>query len=803
MMQMRRRSWILIILLTLILLQTFYAIKIPTANAASTPDNWNMFHYDPSHSGFTTGQGTTNSVKLSWNYTTGAGVWSSPAVTKDYVIVGSKDGNVYCLNVSTGRIIWVYSTGGQIGFSSPVIDNGSVYIGSDSGNITCINLGTMSFWTVFLHGALPSSPIVVNGFVYIGSTDHNLYCLNALNGEQMWVFHSSGDIYSSPALENGIVYFDSPNLLYAVDANTGKEIWESFADGGFSSPAVYNGHVYFGTNDGSILCFNALTGAKDWSYYTDDWVQSSPAAAYGYIYVGSEDNNIYCLNASDGRKIWQTPIGYWIFSSPAVSDGNVYVGSGDNSIYCLDAFTGAIKWNYATKDAVNSSPTIANGKLYVGSDDHFIYALTLFNSTIDELSPRSTNPLPANEVAFDGISIVAAAGLIVAFTLFFKSKLKEQKIIEEGVQKLKKPWYLAHVDAICILVILASSSLLFVNLGHAVLWASDEQTYAVWAYHMLKTGDNLTPWSFGGYSIWIGKPPTTIWLMSLSYQVFGVNNFAARFWSAVFGSFSLILSYFTGKQLYNRYVGILSAAVLGTFLTFIEFSRRAMMDIPLVFFTLATIYVFVLGQKAEKNRTRYLILSGSLFGLALIVKQVEALLIPIIILFYLIATERRVKFGVKRLLVFAGIGLLFFTPWLILMNNNFGQLFWQWAFGYSGYLRAISPLEGHNGNYMYYFNYLAAKENIVWVILLPFAAGLCAFKGFVKRVKEDALIFIWIAVVLVMFTFAQTKIYWYILPAYPAFAFAIASLIYKTTRKLVSLKKVQFAKNYLYRRFKK
>ena len=48
-----------------------------------------------------------------------------------------------------------------------------------------------------------------------------------------------------------------------------------------------------------------------------------------------------------------------------------------------------------------------------------------------------------------------------------------------------------------------------------------------------------------------------MWLMSLAYKVFGVNNFASRFWSAVLGTLSLIFVFYLGKKLYNVYVGFL------------------------------------------------------------------------------------------------------------------------------------------------------------------------------------------------------------------------------------------------------
>ena len=55
-------------------------------------------------------------------------------------------------------------------------------------------------------------------------------------------------------------------------------------------------------------------------------------------------------------------------------------------------------------------------------------------------------------------------------------------------------WFQTHVDAICVLVILAFSSIFFINIGGGVLRVADEQIYSQWAFHMLKNGDYLTPW---------------------------------------------------------------------------------------------------------------------------------------------------------------------------------------------------------------------------------------------------------------------------------------------------------------------
>jgi hypothetical protein len=592
---------------------------------------------------------------------------------------------------------------------------------------------------------------------------------------------------SSPAVSNGVVYVASGyGHVYAFNASNGDKIWSHpIRTSDSSSPAVYSGCVYIGSYDGYIYGLNASTGAQVWKYQTADEVESSPAVAYGCVYVGSEDNNVYCLNASTGSKIWQSPTGYWVTSSPAVAGGNVYVGSQDDNIYCFNATTGAEEWSYQTGNAVESSPSIANNTLYVGSDDCKVYALALTNSTAQAQLPKSTNSLPMTTIVFDSAACAVGAVIILAIACYiFFTRRQKWDIEPTFISGQKYSWLRRHADAVCILIILAFSLMFFINLGSGVLQVADEQTYSQWAYHMVKTGDYLTPWADGAVSFMIGKPPLLEWLMSLAYQAFGVNNFSSRIWTAGFGASSLVLVFYLGKKLYNRYVGFMSALVLGTFVTYYVFARYAMTDVPLVCFTLASVYFFVLSEE-KGNANRYAVLSGVFFGLALMTKQIAALLTPLIIFAFLVTTKKNLRFLVtKNFTLFWGVGLLLFSPWMIYMDARFGSQFWQWYFVYADLTRSASPVEGHLAGYLFYFNYLANHENWLWLALLPFAAGLCTFNAFFKRSKQDTLVFLWMAIVLLVFSLAQTKVYWYIMPVFPAFAIAIASLLYQLVKKV-------------------
>src|ERR1700674_1365913 len=303
--------------------------------------NWSQLGFDADGTRLNAYENVLNpkaagSLDLNWSYTTGSGVFSSPAVVNGVVYFGSGDSNVYALNAHTGARIWNYTTGLVAG----------------------------------------TSPAVADGVVYIGSWDNNLYALNAHTGAKVWT-QSISDVLSSPAVANGAVYVGSEDgNIYALNARTGAKLW-SYQTGsccGVSSPAVANGVVYIGSADRNIYALNARTGAKLWSYSTGDPIFSSTAVANGLVYFGV-GSSIDALSAQTCNLLWSYETGGCCEeSSPAVANGVVYVGSADGNLYALNARTGARLWNYPTGTTVGSSPAVANGVVYVGSDDSNLYA---------------------------------------------------------------------------------------------------------------------------------------------------------------------------------------------------------------------------------------------------------------------------------------------------------------------------------------------------------------------------------------------------------------------------------------------
>ena len=71
-------------------------------------------------------------------------------------------------------------------------------------------------------------------------------------------------------------------------------------------------------------------------------------------------------------------------------------------------------------------------------------------------------------------------------------------------------------------------------LGNWAIAVTDpvESNYTLTALEMLRSGDYVSPRIYGNY--WYDKPAFFYWELIVAYKLFGVNEFAARFFPAVF-----------------------------------------------------------------------------------------------------------------------------------------------------------------------------------------------------------------------------------------------------------------------------
>lgn len=141
------------------------------------------------------------------------------------------------------------------------------------------------------------------------------------------------------------------------------------------------------------------------------------------------------------------------------------------------------------------------------------------------------------------------------------------------------------------IVLLLGTGAIFWNLWGGALKSWDETLTAERAREILVFRDWLTMhWNYEPDFI---KPPLYYWLTALLYHLVGVNDFAARFWSAVFGVLGLYAVSRLGTVLFSARLGIVAAALFLTVTSYLNYARAAMLDTGLFSFGILALCAFL------------------------------------------------------------------------------------------------------------------------------------------------------------------------------------------------------------------
>lgn len=347
-----------------------------------------------------------------------------------------------------------------------------------------------------------------------------------------------------------------------------------------------------------------------------------------------------------------------------------------------------------------------------------------------------------------------------------------------------------------LLVLLALSGLLFfLGLGSMGLTDRDEGRNAEAGREMFASGDLLTP-TFNG-ELRVAKPVFVYWLMTLSYHVFGVSEFAARVPSALFGVALIVMQYLFLSRLRGPAVGLFGALMLLLNVEMLALGRMALTDSVLIFFTTFSLYGFWLGLH-ETGSGRHWIW-GFYVGMALatLTKGPVGLAVPLMtIILYLTAMRRWTVFW-QRGFPIAGtlLLLLLAAPWYAAMFLMHGDAYASQAKLHT-VGRFLSPMEGHSFGFLFYVPVLLLGF-FPWSGWLPFALYR-AYKSWresreTSGMKREALsehapdsrithhasrphdhlewfAALWIVGVFVFFTLSSTRLPHYIGPLFPAAA---------------------------------
>lgn len=322
----------------------------------------------------------------------------------------------------------------------------------------------------------------------------------------------------------------------------------------------------------------------------------------------------------------------------------------------------------------------------------------------------------------------------------------------------------------------------FYGLSQFGLIGADEPRYAQVAREMLERHSWITP-VLGGQP-WLEKPPLYYWQAMLAYKILGVSDWAARL-PAAFDATFLILAVYVFLRRFRRGVELDGALITASSAGIVGYARAASMDMALA----ATFTIAMLGWWAwreGKARICLAIFYGFIALATLAKGPVAPFLACVMIILYAVAV-RELQLVLKTLWL-PGILLFCFValPWYFAVQMQNPLFFCEFILQHN--LGRFSHNLYHHTEPFWYYLPVTALALVPWTVFVIAALVQSVRKCWARRKSFDSSqddvesqfgIFVscWLIVPVAFFSFSQSKLPGYILPAVPAGGLLLADYL--------------------------
>lgn len=315
-------------------------------------------------------------------------------------------------------------------------------------------------------------------------------------------------------------------------------------------------------------------------------------------------------------------------------------------------------------------------------------------------------------------------------------------------------------------------SWVFFLLGNGLLSLTnpDEVFYDQTAKEMVQYKTWLVPYLFDHPQF--EKPILTYWFLRLSFILFGVSAFAARFFPAVFAGIGILAVYLLGiLGLRDEKKAFLGALILASSGLYVGLARTVFTDMIFSVLIVLSLLAFFWAYVNTKKKSIGIVLSFVFSALAVLAKGPLGLLIPALAILLFLLIRKDLRFILCKA---CGLGFLLFLvvalPWYIFMINKFGNSF-IWEFFYNDHIRRIFEAEHPSNDTWYFYPATIVLAMFPWSIYV-----IVSLFYLFKRLKEKSPLPIylfassWLITTLFIFQVAHSKLVSYIFPVFAGLA---------------------------------
>jgi outer membrane protein assembly factor BamB len=204
-----------------------------------------------------------------------------PAISGSRIVAATQDGLLRCFFLITGDPMWEHRLTHPLE-GAPVTDaDGRVFLGTSDGWIESLSVSSgRRLWRWRIGARTPHSGVIVGGRYCVASYDAAMHALDRRSGHQIWRAALPSRPLASPLVQQDIVFvlcygdMERRSTLVAADAATGKRLGVFEINGeALGAALLVKAHFVVPLRDGTIVSL-ALAAPPDRS---GDPRQTGPA----------------------------------------------------------------------------------------------------------------------------------------------------------------------------------------------------------------------------------------------------------------------------------------------------------------------------------------------------------------------------------------------------------------------------------------------------------------------------------------------------------------------------------------------
>ena len=227
-------------------------------------------------------------------------------VSRPFVLAGSVllcvtiDQKMFAVDFQSGRTLWVYDAGATSalivsGAASPNVSENVVYLGTPEGSIHAVSLSSgTKIWEYnpkfsdFRFHEIVGETVVANKKLLLSRYDGIVASIRISENLREIDWEKKLPSITTSAFHAGIYYVGGLNgNVYALDSATGKELWNTPTFETVKSITVGEKVAYIGGAEGRITAINLFDGKPIWFDDIDGTINKRPIVFDNYVLFGT------------------------------------------------------------------------------------------------------------------------------------------------------------------------------------------------------------------------------------------------------------------------------------------------------------------------------------------------------------------------------------------------------------------------------------------------------------------------------------------------------------------------------------